>query len=57
VGGNFTLFDGSGGSPFVGVKEDITERKRAEATLLRQRAERAPSRVAMLGELSVRWRS
>jgi PAS domain S-box-containing protein len=38
---------------FVGVKEDITERKRAEAELLRQRAELAHlSRVTMLGELS-----
>jgi C4-dicarboxylate-specific signal transduction histidine kinase len=38
---------------FVGVKEDITERKRAEAELLQQRSQLAHlSRVTMLGELS-----
>jgi PAS domain S-box-containing protein len=48
------LFDAAGKiTHFVGVKEDITERKRGEAALLRQRAELAHlSRVAMLGELS-----
>jgi PAS domain S-box-containing protein len=38
---------------FVGVKEDITERKRAEAELAQQRAQLTHlSRVTMLGELS-----
>jgi len=48
------LFDSAGKiTHFVGVKEDITERKRSEDALLRQRAELAHlSRVAMLGELS-----
>jgi len=38
---------------FVGVKEDITERKRAEAELLRQQAELAHiARVSTMGELA-----
>jgi PAS domain S-box-containing protein len=48
------LFDAAGKiTHFVGVKEDVTERKRDEVALSRQRSELTHlSRVAMLGELS-----
>jgi len=48
------LFDATGKvTHFVGVKEDITERKHAEAELLRQRTELAHiARVSTMGELA-----